>query len=258
MESLFVELNVIDSEARFGLSSPEFLICVIVIYLLFVFKIGPEFMEKRQPLRLKTFVTVYNAFQVLVCLYLVDKIWELTSWNIFKFNKCTLYEANSPERKKFDDVTYITFWLKIIELTDTVVFVLRKKRNQITYLHVFHHSSTLTLVFLLLRYYRGNGALYPIYLNCWVHVIMYTYYLLANVCSAEFMRHLLWLKKSITIIQMIQFVFILFQAVMMWSRCMIPAILRWYYCMVVSVIFYGFYDFYKKAYSRQAKASGEN
>jgi hypothetical protein len=33
---------------------------------------------------------------------------------------------------------YVT---KIVDLIDTIVFVLRKKPNQITFLHLFHHIS---------------------------------------------------------------------------------------------------------------------
>ncbi|XP_061392609.1 elongation of very long chain fatty acids protein 4 [Musca vetustissima] len=252
MVALLEDLHVIESETRFGMSSPVFLISVIGIYLLLIYKIGPEYMKDRQPYNLKTFVSIYNIFQVVSCFYLINKVWQLTSWDIFDFQKCTFYKDGTSDRQRFDYLTYVTFWLKIIELTDTVVFVLRKKRNQITYLHVFHHSSTITMVYLMLRYYRGNGALYPIFLNCWVHVLMYTYYLLANICSTEFMRHLLYVKKSITIIQMIQFIFILIQSLVMWSNCGVPLILRWYYCVVVIVIFYGFYDFYKKAYKSTA------
>lgn len=67
--------------------------------------------------------------------------------------------------------------------------------------------------------------------------------------SAEVMKKFILIKKSITIIQMIQFCMILTQAYVMWSFCRIPLILRIYYCVVVAVIFYGFYDFYKKAYT---------
>lgn len=48
---------------------------------------------------------------------------------------------------------------------------------------------------------------------------------------------------------MIQFCLILAQAAIMWTNCKIPLILKYYYLLVVSVIFYGFYDFYKKAYA---------
>lgn len=61
---------------------------------------------------------------------------------------------------------------------------------------------------------------------------------------------------------MIQFCMILTQAFVMWSHCRIPLVLRIYYCLVVCVIFYGFYDFYKKAYTNtqtsKAAASKRN
>ncbi|XP_037825274.1 elongation of very long chain fatty acids protein 1 [Lucilia sericata] len=236
-------------DTRFGLSSPTFVISVILSYLLFVYKIGPRLMQNRPPLNLKQFMSIYNIVQVSSCLYLVNGIWSLLSWDLFNFNKCIYYSANTPGSELFDKLTYFTFWLKIVELLDTIIFVLRKKENQITYLHVFHHSSTITLVYLLLKYYRGNGPLFPIYLNSWVHVIMYTYYFFANICSADVMKKFILIKKSITIIQMIQFCFILAQAAIMWTNCQIPFILRVYHCVVVGIIFYGFYDFYKKAYT---------
>lgn len=99
----------------------------------------------------------------------------------------------------------------------------------------------------------GIGALFPIFLNSWVHVIMYSYYLFSNVFGPGVMKHLIYIKKSITIIQMIQFVFILAQAMIMWNNCQVPLIVRSYYYVVVSVIFYGFYDFYKKTYLKKSK-----
>lgn len=259
MDSLLDEFIPIPDEDRFGFSTPVFMICVIIAYLAFVLQIGPRIMKNREPFKLKEFILFYNILQVVACLYAVNEIWNLASWSLFSFKSCHIYEANTVGRKKFDDLTYFIYWLKIFELCDTVVFVMRKKQNQITYLHVFHHSSTITLVYLLLKYYRGNGALYPIFLNSWVHVIMYTYYLFSNICSAEVMKKFILVKKSITIIQMVQFCMILAQVATTWKNCKIPLILRCYYLFVVSVIFYGFYDFYKKAYlTKQAANKSKN
>ncbi|KAM7345017.1 very long chain fatty acid elongase 1 [Cochliomyia hominivorax] len=259
MASLLDYLNPEESEQRFGMKSPTFVIGIIAAYLLFVYKIGPAIMKNRSPYRLKTLMNIYNVIQVVCCLYLINGIWRLTSWDLFNFKICRCYEPNTPERKTFEHLTYFTFWLKVVELLDTIIFVLRKKDNQITYLHVFHHSSTITLGYVLLKYYRGIGAFYPIYLNSWVHVIMYSYYFCANNFSAEVMKKFIMIKKSITIIQMIQFCFILLQAASMWINCQIPLAIIIYYCFVVSVIFYGFYDFYKKAYTNaQTKKSNKN
>lgn len=47
---------------------------VIVIYLYFVLKIGPEFMKYRNPMKIDRIVAAYNAVQVLFSLYLVEEV----------------------------------------------------------------------------------------------------------------------------------------------------------------------------------------
>lgn len=71
-------------------------------------------------------------------------------------SKCFLYEINSPEEKQFVQISYFIYWLKFIELSETLIFALRKKQNQISLLHVYHHVSTVSLAFLLAKYIRGN------------------------------------------------------------------------------------------------------
>lgn len=101
-----------------------------------------------------------------------------------------------------------------------------------------HHSTT------------GGSALYPLFLNTNIHVIMYSYYFAAAVCDKRIVRRLLPIKKSITTIQMIQFTMILTQVVIMILRCQMPLVICLYYSVCVGIIFYGFYDFYKKSYTR--------
>lgn len=50
-----------------------------------------------------------------------------------------------------------TFWfygimLRIIEFIETIIFVLRKKQNQVTFLHVYHHISTIIIFWVFLKY----------------------------------------------------------------------------------------------------------
>lgn len=47
------------------------------------------------------------------------------------------------------------FILKIIELSDTVIFILRKKYNQVSFLHVYHHSMTVVMVWITCKYVPG-------------------------------------------------------------------------------------------------------
>lgn len=48
-----------------------------------------------------------------------------------------------------------TMILKIIELSDTIIFVLRKKMNQITFLHVYHHAMVVCLSWIGCKYVAG-------------------------------------------------------------------------------------------------------
>ncbi|XP_011186224.1 elongation of very long chain fatty acids protein 4 [Zeugodacus cucurbitae] len=231
----------------FGLGTPTFIFATLLAYLLLIYKILPYYMKDREPYQLKSYIVVYNTMQMLSCIYIITGILRITSTSVFRFWVCTTLDSNTYTEYLFNRVTYFTFWLKISELSETIVFVLRKKQNQVSYLHVFHHCSTVTLIYLLLTDYRGLSALYPILLNSIVHVIMYAYYLAAAVCDAETIKRLTPIKKSITTIQMIQFVMILTQAFIL-VHCGISKFVVTYYAIVVVVIFYGFYDFYKKSY----------
>ena len=93
-------------------------------------------------------------------------------------------------------------FIRTLELVETVFFVLRKKQNQVSHLHVYHHVST---ILLLWAFYKYNASKYSSWLTVWlitvinifqslqftarmelfililnsiIHVIMYSYYLL--------------------------------------------------------------------------------
>lgn len=232
-------------------SVTSFTVFIIPAYLLFVYLIGPRMMKDKPAFKLKKFMCIYNILQVLSCLYLIDRMWKLASWDIFNTTKCKIYSPNTDkeEYKLYIDLVFKIYLLKVFELTDTVIFVLRKKQRQISFLHVFHHSSTITVAWLPIHYFKSSANWFSVYLNTWVHVVMYSYYFFANVCSAETMKKFTLIKKCITITQMVQFVLVLIQAVYIKIYCQIHSALLLYYVCVVIIIFYGFYDFYKKSYS---------
>lgn len=47
---------------------------VIVVYLCFVLKIGPEIMKHRKPMNIDRIVMVYNVIQVLFSAYIVEEV----------------------------------------------------------------------------------------------------------------------------------------------------------------------------------------
>ena len=60
----------------------------------------------------------------------------------------------------------------------------RKKYGQISLLHVYHHSIMPINVWLGVRFLPGGHGTFFGLVNAFVHVVMYTYYLIAGLGPA--------------------------------------------------------------------------
>ncbi|XP_064645692.1 very long chain fatty acid elongase 1-like [Lineus longissimus] len=102
-------------------------------------------------------------------------------------------------------VYYLYYLTKNIELMDTVFMVLRHKRRQISFLHVFHHSSMV-----MLSNYAATVTPWPaiapyLGMNSFVHIVLYFYYGLTALQPDNPPQ---W-KKALTQLQIAQFMIIL-------------------------------------------------
>lgn len=97
---------------------------------------------------------------------------------------------------------YMYFLSKITELLDTVFFVLRKNDRQITFLHIYHHCGMMLISWGTAKYIPGGHGTFVGLINCFVHIIMYSYYLLAALGPK--VQKYLWWKKYITTMQMVR------------------------------------------------------
>ena len=120
------------------------------------FRILCSYMEKRKAYNLKWLLAVYNLVQVAVCCHLIFGLLS-NEFNIIKFWKCQSVDYNGSQKATtLLTFAYQTFLLKLVELVETVFFVLRKKQNQVSRLHVYHHCSTATLAWILVKYTAGE------------------------------------------------------------------------------------------------------
>ena len=102
---------------------------------------------------------------------------------------------------------YAYFVCKLIELLDTVFFVMRKKQRQISFLHVYHHGMMPICAWIGVRFVPGgHGTLLGV-INSFIHILMYTYYML-SAFGPEVQKYLWW-KKYLTSLQLVQFTIIL-------------------------------------------------
>ncbi|KAK0077012.1 hypothetical protein PV325_004561 [Microctonus aethiopoides] len=244
---VFHELADPRTKNWFLMSSPVPGASIMFSYLYFVLSWGPRHMEHRKPYKLKNTLIVYNFVQVLLSIWLfwegLDGAWlRKYSW------KCEPVDfSNSPEALRVARAVYIYFLAKLSELLDTVFFVLRKKEKQVTFLHMYHHTVMPLVGWGATKYYPGGHGTFIGVINSFVHIIMYTYYLLAALLPQY--QEYLWWKKYITTLQMGQFCLAFLHSLqLLIYDCDYP---RWSLLLILpnAMFFYFlFSDFYKKAY----------
>lgn len=102
-------------------------------------------------------------------------------------------------------IAYAIWWYfasKGFELLDTVFIVYKRKVNQLTFLHIYHHSTMFAVWWVGSKYVPGGSTLTAALVNSVVHILMYTYYALSAVGPK--MQPYLWWKKYLTIIQLVR------------------------------------------------------
>jgi elongation of very long chain fatty acids protein 7 len=99
----------------------------------------------------------------------------------------------------------------------------------------------------------GGHSTFFGFLNTFVHIVMYTYYMIAAIGPE--MQKYLWWKKYLTILQMIQFIGIMIHAfqLIFHNPCNYPyAFVYWIGAHAV-MFFFLFNNFYKQAYAAKKK-----
>lgn len=177
-------------------------------YLLIVLWLGPRLMKNRKPLEIKNLIRLYNLAMIFINVYLIKRALTLVD------NGRSFFNCNGVEMdfKRVDEIAFITelFLLsRLADFLDTLWFVLRKKQTHISFLHVFHHSYVPTVTYMATRWVPvvPNAMSFP-FINSAIHVVMYTYYLLATYPIIRDSGYLWW-KKYLTVLQMLQFITVL-------------------------------------------------
>ncbi|PSN54037.1 Elongation of very long chain fatty acids protein [Blattella germanica] len=177
-------------------------ISISAIYVYFVKYWGPRFMKNREPFKLDHIIAIYNFIQMVWCFELFYDGYTLEWGTKYRLFGEPVNYTNDPEALRIASGIWQYYILKIIDLLDTVFFVLRKKDRQVTFLHVYHHAGMVIIAWCVARYVPGGHTTLVGATNCFVHVFMYGYYLLAVLWPE--MKNNTWVKKHITHLQMVR------------------------------------------------------
>ena len=111
-------------------------------------------------------------------------------------------------------IIYVFYMSKWYEFFDTFVMVLKGNLHQVSFLHVYHHLSISFIWWVIAYHAPGGDAWYSCALNSFIHVCMYSYYLLASLSGGDpkFRKKYLWWGKYMTMMQMTQFASMMAQA----------------------------------------------
>lgn len=180
-------------------------------------------------------------FQILVVYNFSCSL--LSLYTLYGFSRELIADGNfySTRNNPALESYFKLYWiLKNVELLDTVFMILRHRRRQISFLHVFHHSTMVMLSDFAYHLFQWPCIAVFLVLNSFVHVVLYSYYGLAAYNPKSPPQ---W-KKQVTEIQILQF-FI----------DMVFAIYGFFYhnfCIYSlsygAVMIYFFCDFYNRAY----------
>lgn len=133
---------------------PTVVLCLSYVY--FVKSLGPRLMANRKAMELNRLMIAYNIVTVI--------------WNaLFVFAggayyfvyggsfKCDTFDQHDSTIVNFNKrFAYYYYVLKLMEFSDTIFAVLRKKSNQVSNLHVLHHGILPFSVWLGIRFIPGE------------------------------------------------------------------------------------------------------
>ncbi|KAJ2943577.1 hypothetical protein O0L34_g16686 [Tuta absoluta] len=232
------------------MGTPHLMLTIVGSYLFFVLKLGPQYMKNKPAYKLRRLLLLYNAFQVAYSFYIFYIGIEIILEDGLLEKKCLI----DDEKKKYRIVRgiYLYCLAKMSEFIDTILFVLRKKWNQISFLHVYHHFIMYMSAWVTLKYDPTYSIVFLGTLNSFVHVIMYGYY---GLSAFPKLQKYLWWKKYITKLQLIQFVIVVIQVTANYYVTPCKAS----YVLLSIVWFHGFLfvylfsDFYVKSYLQKRK-----
>ncbi|XP_004924759.1 elongation of very long chain fatty acids protein 7 isoform X1 [Bombyx mori] len=239
------------------MKSPWPVLTVLGAYLYFCSYKGPQYMKDKKPYRLKNVLIVYNIVQIALSVYLTYTGLVYIYKTSYRFTCQDINYSNDPENLRWASSVYLYFIAKITELLDTVFFVLRKKQNQVTFLHLYHHTLMPLLSWYGTKYYAGGQAIPEGTVNSFIHVIMYGYYLVAGL-GPQYQKYLWW-KKHLTSMQLIQFCLVLYLNVvgLFSQNCNYPKSLNVIVVTNCLAFLYMFGRFYYNSYVKNNRGKSE-
>jgi len=230
--------------------NPWIPISTLAIYIYFCYN-AKKLTSNLPTYSLKTVILVYNLLMLLLNVYMTYEFFHVAKKDHYGWSCQPVDYSYSESALRMASVCWVYYISKYAELVETVIFALRKKYNQISFLHVYHHVTMLALWWSVSKWTPGGQSYIFGGINSFVHFVMYTYYGLSSLGPK--VRKFLWWKRYITMLQLSQFIVLFVYCIQnIYQKCDFPKIL----CL--SMIGYSislmilFLNFFSNAYLKKS------
>ncbi|XP_061180324.1 elongation of very long chain fatty acids protein 4-like isoform X2 [Saccostrea echinata] len=224
---------------------------ITVLYVMLVYG-GKWWMTNREPYKLKWAVFFYNVGLVILNFYIFSQVVIHTYRAGYSYICQPVNYTNDENEVNIAKALWWFYFSKCIEMMDTFFFVLKKKNNQISFLHVYHHATMFPLWWIGIKWVAGGQSFFGAMVNSLIHVIMYTYYGISAL-GPQYQKYLWW-KRYLTMLQLIQFVTgIIHAAQSLYFKCDFPEWMHWALVFYAFTILLLFLNFYFHAYVKSMK-----
>lgn len=231
---------------------PTLVICALYAYGAKV--TGPNLMRNRKPVQLRGVLVAYNLAQTLFSAWIFYECLASGWLGRYSFRCQPVDYSNDPVALRMTRTCWWYYVSKFTEFFDTLFFVLRKKNDHISTLHVIHHGCMPMSVWLGVKFAPGGHSTFFALLNTFVHVVMYFYYMVSAM-GPRYQRYVWW-KKYLTGLQMAQFVAILVhQLQLLFVDCDYPKAFVLWIALHGVMFLVLFSDFYRYSYRGTKKGT---
>jgi elongation of very long chain fatty acids protein 4 len=201
-----------------------------------------------KPVNLEAAKFVYNPMQIILCSYMCVEAGVQAYRNGYNV-VCNDFKYDNPPLANLLWLFYIS---KVFDFADTVFIVLGKKWKQLSFLHVYHHTSIFLMYWLNLRVGFDGDIYLTIILNGYIHTIMYTYYFVSqHMKDPKTGKPIpIWWKKYLTGAQLTQFTLMNLQAgYLLYTGCsQFPKQVTTAYLIYIQTLFWLFMQFFVSSY----------
>jgi len=190
-------------------------------------------------------MAIYNATQVVLCGWMVYAAIREHRRRGFSL----VCNAQDLAEDGMAYVLHVFYLSKVLDFADTVFMIAKSNWHQVSFLHVYHHTSIFLFYWLNANTFYDGDIYFTIVLNGLIHFIMYGYYFATtfNVPVPMF------IKKSITNAQLIQFCCMEVQgAWILLGNCGSPKKVVAVYMLYIGTMLALFLDFKRKAYKKSS------